>query len=58
MLGVKRTYVNFLYVNILTVASCALLWTTVSWQKIISLVVFLVIFIAYLLDSRYMKFFR
>lgn len=58
MKKLKKVYANYVYFNIILVASCALLWADIRWQQVISIAVLSIFIIALAFDRRYGNLFK
>lgn len=57
MRKLKKQKLHAIYITIFTVMICAILWTDMEWQKIVSIATIPTILIAALFDKRYRKLF-
>lgn len=58
MRKLKKQKLHAIYITIFTVMICAILWTDMEWQKIVSIATIPTMIIAGLFDKRYGKLFE
>lgn len=58
MRKLKKQKLHAIYIIIFTAMVCAILWTGIDWQKIVSIATIPTLFIVALFDRRYENFFE